>query len=73
MYVFLHVQHLILFLIYIDVPPALQPVTADTSALMDELMAGTRRNNKKQHISHSNSRESQVCSLNDFSILSFYF
>ncbi len=24
-------------------------------------MAGTRRNNKKQHVSHSNSRESQVC------------
>lgn len=41
-------------------PPPLQPVTADTSALMDELMAGTRRNNKKQHASHSDSRESQV-------------
>ena len=44
----------------IEITPPLQPVTADTSALMDELMAGTRRNNKKQHVSHSNSRESQV-------------
>jgi len=26
-------------------------------------MAGTRRNNKKQHISHSNSRESQTLDL----------
>jgi hypothetical protein len=41
-------------------PPSLQPVTADTSALMDELMAGTRRNKKKNHFSHSNKRESQV-------------
>jgi peptidyl-prolyl cis-trans isomerase SDCCAG10 len=44
-------------------PPPLQPVTADTSVLMDELMAGTRRNNKKQHVSHSNSRESQTLDL----------
>lgn len=43
-----------------ETAPPLQPVTADTSALMDELMAGTRRNNKKQHVTHSNSRESQV-------------
>jgi len=44
-------------------PPAFQPPTADTSVLMDELMAGTRRNIKKQHISHSNSRESQTLDL----------
>ncbi|CAF5167026.1 unnamed protein product, partial [Rotaria sp. Silwood1] len=30
---------------------------------MDELMAGTRRNNKKHHSSHSNSRESQTLDL----------
>jgi hypothetical protein len=36
------------------------PVTADTSVLMDELMSGTRRNNRKNHSSHSQSRESQV-------------
>jgi len=42
-------------------PPRFQSGTTDTSVLMDELMAGTRRSNKKQHISHSNSRESQVC------------
>jgi peptidyl-prolyl cis-trans isomerase SDCCAG10 len=44
-------------------PPPLLPVTADTSVLMDELMSGTRRKNKKQHISHSNSRESQTLEL----------
>ncbi|UJR31546.1 hypothetical protein I4U23_019034 [Adineta vaga] len=44
-------------------PPPLQPVTADTSVLMDELMAGTRRNLKKNHKSHSNSRESQTLDL----------
>ncbi|CAF4411647.1 unnamed protein product, partial [Adineta steineri] len=40
-------------------PPPMVPVTADTSVLMDELMAGTRRNTKKNHKTHSNSRESQ--------------
>ena len=43
-----------------DAPVFMQPVTADTSVLMDELMAGTRRNQKKNHSSHSNKRESQV-------------
>ena len=38
----------------------MQPVTADTSVLMDELMAGTRRNQKKNDSSHSNKSESQV-------------
>ena len=51
------------------------PVTADTSVLMDELMAGTRRSNKKNHSSHSNSRESQVtiiCRLKDILIYVVY-
>ena len=56
----LHIPNLIVSDFNLAVPPPLQPVTADTSVLMDELMAGTRRNNKKQHVSHSNSRESQV-------------
>ncbi|CAF0908203.1 unnamed protein product [Adineta steineri] len=44
-------------------PPPMVPVTADTSVLMDELMAGTRRNTKKNHKTHSNSRESQTLDL----------
>lgn len=40
--------------------PPMAPVGADTSVLMDELMSGTRRSNKKQHSSHSNSRENQA-------------
>jgi hypothetical protein len=52
-----------LFYFNLAAPPPVRPAPVDTSALMDELMAGTRRNTKKQHISHSNSRESQVCSL----------
>jgi hypothetical protein len=63
MFCYLYIQNLIFFNVNLAAPPPppLQPVTADTSVLMDELMAGTRRNNKKQHVSHSNSRESQVC------------
>lgn len=37
--------------------------STDTTTIMDELMAGTRRNNKKQHVSHSNSRESETLAL----------
>lgn len=61
-----------LFYFILATPPPIQPVTADTSVLIDELMAGTRRNTKKQHISHSNSRESQVC-LRFFIILIIHF
>jgi len=46
-----------------DPAPPMAPVGADTSVLMDELMSGTRRSNKKQHSSHSNSRENQTLSL----------
>ncbi|CAF3822283.1 unnamed protein product, partial [Rotaria sp. Silwood1] len=44
-------------------PSSIQLVTSSTTTLMDELMAGTRRNNKKNHSSHSNSRESQTLDL----------
>ncbi|CAF5046623.1 unnamed protein product, partial [Rotaria sp. Silwood1] len=44
-------------------PASIQPDISSTTKLMDELMAGTRRNNKKHHSSHSISRESQTLDL----------
>lgn len=51
-----------MFALYLA-PRPMVPVTADTSVLIDELMAGTRRNTKKQHVSHSSSRENQVMAV----------
>ncbi|CAF4949070.1 unnamed protein product, partial [Rotaria socialis] len=47
----------------VPAPAPIVPAAASTSALMDELMAGTRRNTRKNHVSHSNSRESQTLDL----------
>ncbi|CAF1383577.1 unnamed protein product [Rotaria sordida] len=44
-------------------PSPIQPVTANMSVLMDELMAGTRRNKKKNQSNDSNSREYQTLNL----------
>ncbi|CAF0980497.1 unnamed protein product [Rotaria sordida] len=44
-------------------PSPTQPVTANMSVLMDELMAGTRRNKKKNQSNDSNSREFQTLNL----------
>ncbi|CAF5091643.1 unnamed protein product, partial [Rotaria sp. Silwood1] len=51
------------FISNLAAPSSIQPVISSTTTLMDELMAGTRRNNKKNHSSHSNSRESQTLDL----------
>ncbi|CAF4684976.1 unnamed protein product, partial [Rotaria socialis] len=40
----------------------IQQITTDTFIVMDESMAGTRRNNQKTDSNDSNSKESQVCS-----------
>ncbi|CAF1302809.1 unnamed protein product [Rotaria magnacalcarata] len=47
----------------VSAPAPIVSAAASTSALMDELMAGTRRNTRKNHVSHSNSRESQTLDL----------